>query len=310
MGVDLREWAEREGVLIAWGSCEVVGDVLTEIEERRARGEFDDKFYGARLGWLPEPGACCPEGARTAILLAVPRPAHHVTFTLETGPLDALLPPTYVQYGQARERLRRSLQRFLHGKAHLLDLLRAPLRATAARLGLVQYGLNNLAYIPELGSYHQIVGFLTDFVPSDPSPYPAGPPRVMPRCKDCGLCRETCPTGAIPEDRFLLRAERCLTFHNEAPEPWPSWMDASLHHCLMGCLRCQETCPENPGPPAIEPTDVVFTAEETGAMLEPNENRSGPRWDSIRRKLRLLALEEDEALVGRNLRALLEALSA
>ena len=70
-------------------------------------------------------------------------------------------------------------------------------------------------------------------------------PKALERCESCVACLRNCPTGAITRDRFLLRAERCLTYHNEAAGDFPGWIDPSWHHCLIGCLRCQTACPEN-----------------------------------------------------------------
>jgi epoxyqueuosine reductase len=106
---------------------------------------------------------------------------------------------------------------------------------------------------------------------------------MMDLCKECSACVQKCPTGAIPKDRFLLRVERCLTFHNEHPAdvPFPNWIDPSWHNCLVGCLHCQKVCPANtkiinwtePGP--------TFSEEETKLLLNgttienlPDETKS------------------------------------
>ncbi|MGQ9584936.1 MAG: 4Fe-4S double cluster binding domain-containing protein [Anaerolineae bacterium] len=67
----------------------------------------------------------------------------------------------------------------------------------------------------------------------------------MGSCRNCSACLRHCPAGAIPSDRFLLRAERCVTFHNESSRDFPDWLHPSWHRCLVGCLRCQEVCPAN-----------------------------------------------------------------
>ena len=240
-------------------------------------------------------------------MVAVPRPAHRVIFTLDEGPLETVLPPTYVAYDQLPARLLHELMDSLPGESARVALLRAPLKLLAARLGLVKYGLNNLTYVQGLGSYHQLVGFVTDTDLRGAPPVPHDGPELMAECHDCGLCREACPTGAIPEGRFLLRAERCLTFHGETFGPWPPWLLPSVHHCLIGCLKCQLVCPENRGLLRLESAEVSFGAEETRAILEEGSDRTGPAWDSIRNKLEVLNIQDDEPVIGRNLRALIEA---
>jgi epoxyqueuosine reductase len=71
--------------------------------------------------------------------------------------------------------------------------------------------------------------------------------RMMKQCENCQACQRACPTGAISSDRFLLHAERCISFLNEkkGDVPFPSWMDPSWHNCLYGCLHCQRVCPED-----------------------------------------------------------------
>ena len=86
---------------------------------------------------------------------------------------------------------------------------------------------------------------------------------MMDACRRCSACRRNCPTGAIGPDRFLVRAERCLTFHNERPAPFPGWLDPAWHHRLFGCMRCQTVCPANRGVPL---------RTEEGPSLSPRES--------------------------------------
>jgi len=72
-------------------------------------------------------------------------------------------------------------------------------------------------------------------------------PQMREICRNCSACLRHCPVSAIISERFLLRAELCITFHNEKPSdvPFLAWMDPSWHNCLMGCLHCQRVCPQN-----------------------------------------------------------------
>ena len=93
---------------------------------------------------------------------------------------------------------------------------------------------------------------------------------MMEPCQKCSACLRHCPTGAITSERFLLRAERCITFHNEEPSnvPFPAWLDASWHNCLVGCLHCQSICPENKDFLAWVEEGAEFSAEETALLVE------------------------------------------
>ena len=66
-------------------------------------------------------------------------------------------------------------------------------------------------------------------------------------CASCHGCEGACPTGAIAGDRFLIHAERCITFYNEKDMDvhFPDWFKPEWHTCLAGCIECQKHCPEN-----------------------------------------------------------------
>ena len=141
-----------------------------------------------------------------------------------------------------------------------------PQKTLAVRVGLAEYGRNNITYVSSMGSFHRPSTFYSDF-PFEEDNWQEL--RKMDLCEECLACVRNCPTGAIPTDRFLLRVERCITYHNEQPEgvPFPEWLDSSWHNCLVGCLHCQKICPANkkvkdwiePGP--------IFTEEETKLLL-------------------------------------------
>ena len=79
----------------------------------------------------------------------------------------------------------------------------------------------------------------------------------------------------MAKDRVLLHAERCLTYINENPGPWPTFVPTRAHHCLLGCLLCQRSCPANSKLP-IESTGVAFSREETEALLADTGTTSRP----------------------------------
>ncbi len=294
----LQAWADARGYQVACGSTAVLSEVRCDLEERHDSGQFDNRFHRSRLTHF-DYGAAFPE-ACSIIMVAVPRPAHRVVFELDTGPLITVVPPTYVNYYSLPIRIRDELQSAMSGIR--VELLNAPLKAVAARLGLVRYGLNNISYVAGLGSYFQPVGYLTaaDLGSSDAT---TSAPAVMPECEACGVCRSICPTGAIEEDRFLLHQERCLTFLNEEHDDWPTTLPPSIHNCLIGCLICQESCPENAGLLRMEDAAVAFTHAETAAILAGAA--ATPIWKTIREKLAALDLGEYEPVLSRNLRALI-----
>ena len=115
---------------------------------------------------------------------------------------------------------------------------------------------------------------------------------------------EACPTGAIVSDRFLVHAERCITFHNERPPGFPEWLDPSWHNSLVGCMICQNVCPMNKKSINWVDDGAVFPEEETSYVLNGVHQNNIP--DSLIEKLEKLGMMEYINVLGRNLKALIE----
>ncbi len=299
----LRRWAGERGYMVAWGPVEVVEEARAEIVRRHSSAEVDDGFYREELQSLAQGEAL--RDCERVVVVSMPRPAHLVGFEMDGGRLEALLPPTYLRYRQTFEDVRQDLES--NGLAGArLDHLVWPLKSVAARLGLIRYGRNNIAYAGHIGSYMQLCAFLT----GAPLPLPQGwrptEPELLPECDGCGACMAACPTGAIGDDRVLLHAERCLTHLNENPGDWPGWLPKSSHHCLIGCLLCQRVCPANPELP-IERTGLRFSAADTRSLLGDTEPGGYRPETGMGHKLAWLGQPGVQPVLGRNLRALLAA---
>jgi len=163
---------------------------------------------------------------------------------------------------------------------------------------LTAYGRNNIAYAPGWGSFHGLVSVYSDLPPGEDN---WQQPQMLERCSLCKACRKSCPTQAVPSDRFLLRAERCLTFHNEMPGnvPFPDWIDPSWHNCLVGCMECQKVCPENKDVLGWVEEGPEFSEDETALIL------SGSPMDSFAQatvqKLAAVAMDDYGEMLARNL---------
>lgn len=300
------EWADERGYRIAWGDPPVLDEVRGEMESRFKAGELDQIVFEQYLSKFRYFKGVNLPGVRTVGVVAVPRPAHVVTFLMENGSLEAVVPLTYVGYDETTCRVIEELASKASAAGYGIAPLHAPLKLLAAKLGLVTYGRNNIAYVQGLGSYHQLVGFASDgeFSSMPESQLGATGPALSQQCFNCTACRKACPTGAIGEDRFVLHAGHCLTFWNENQEPWPDWLHPAVHNCLVGCLACQKVCPQNAGLLRLEPVQERFTVEETAAILAGAESDAGAVWDGIKAKLASMGLSDYDRVIGRNLRAL------
>ncbi|MEW6569522.1 MAG: 4Fe-4S double cluster binding domain-containing protein, partial [Chloroflexota bacterium] len=232
-------------------------------------------------------------------------PAHRVTFDTGRGVFEVVVPPTYAWHGKVRRQVKHELETIVLKGKYRVATLRAPLKAIAARLGLVTYGRNSLTYAPGMGSYHQLMGFLTDATVEPRPTCAARCAEISSECECCQACRSACPTGAIRADQLMLEAEKCVTLHNGSTRAWPGWIPESAHNCLVGCLICQEVCPQNEGLLRLEPAGVSFTEEETRAILSDNADHSSSAWGAIKTKLNAAGMVYLEAVMGRNLKALM-----
>ncbi len=312
MITDLNEWAGGNGYRIAWGGASVVMDVRKKFDSLRAAGEIDAAFYEENLAWFQYPKGTTLQSPQSVIIVAVPRPAHSLVFEHENGKLDTILPPTYVNYNKLFEQIHRDLASDVFQGACGSELLKAPLKAIAARLGLVAYGRNNITYIEGLGSYFQLVGVLTDAELPPSSDLNGNHSRLRPECSDCSICIQACPTRAMRSKRFLLGAQLCFTLHNESPQPWPEWILPLLDKCFsaqpcaIGCLRCQAVCPINKGLLKTEPAGISFTAGETQWLLEGKPCDSNPLGAGIMSKLNEIGMGKDYSPLAKNLGELLK----
>jgi epoxyqueuosine reductase len=288
--VEKRGW---KGRIIPIGRLGDLREALTHLE---GHGFVDEVLYREQLGFLSfDPPADLPE-ARSIIIVAVPTPQMRVVFHWHGERIAVVVPPTYVSYTPRTESVQAVLADWLKHEGYHLAKPRLPLKTLAVRSGLAEYGHNNITYVPGMGSFLQLVGAFSD-LPCDGDPWRE--PKALDRCQSCVACVRRCPTGAITEERFLLHAERCLTYHNEAARDFPDWIDPSWHHCLVGCMRCQTVCPENRAVKDWFEDRVEFSERETALLIERVPFDRLPAETAA--KLRSLEINEDYRNLCRNL---------
>jgi epoxyqueuosine reductase len=279
-------------------SIDHLPELKKQIVEQRSQELLDNQFYQERLAWfrfqIPE----SLPNAGSMIIVAVPRPQTRAVFTWNGIRRPLILPPTYTADNGITEQVQNLLAKMLSEKGYAVVGTALPLKLLATRSGLSQYGRNNISYVTGMGSFLQLVGAYSD-MPCEEDSWQE--PSMLQACEKCDLCRRACPTGAIPSDRFLLRAERCISYHNEKKGdiPFPSWMDVRWHNCIEGCMRCQRACPVDKHFLDWVEDEEEFSEEETALLLE-GASRERLHEETVR-KLANLDILNDLGILPRNL---------
>jgi epoxyqueuosine reductase len=279
-------------------SIEHLLQLQAELEKRLRQGELNEDFYKIRLSWFNFHPPELLRDARSLIITALPRPQTQAMFTWNGRRRVLSIPPTYTDYDKVTQQAADAIATIVKKSGYHVASTQLPLKLLAARSGLTQYGRNNICYALTMGSYLQLVAVYSD-MPCEEDSWQE--PSMMTACESCELCRKACPTGAIPSDRFLLLAERCIVFHNEQPGniPFPTWMKPSWHNCVVGCLYCQRVCPINKEFVRLVGGQEEFSEEETALLLDGVNAEELPA--ETLAKLKRLSLDEYQGMLQRNL---------
>lgn len=273
-------------------------ELRDDLKSKHAQGLFNQRFYdewiqALVLGPLEKSAA-----AKSLIIVAVPQPQYRVVFNWRGGSHAFIIPPTYFYHMD--EPVKKILQEILDPYGYQLWDISPPKKLLAVRSGLGRYGKNNLCYIQDLGTFHRLLAFSSDM----PCPQDDWHDiQMLDECRDCSACQRACPTGAISDERFLLHAELCITFHNESDRDFPDWLRPEWHNTLVGCILCQKVCPVNkPFVDWIHDT-CEFSEKETAQIIDriPIEQFS----PHTMQKIKDIYFDGSTDAFGRNLRALL-----
>jgi epoxyqueuosine reductase len=270
-------------------------DILSLKNEGLLDKEFYDMYMSKYKYGLPE----SMPGAKSLIIIAVPTTGIRLTFMHKGRAYTCIVPPTYAHNVDIDKKVKTILEKALDGGRVVKGIF--PFKTLAARTGLARYGKNNITYAEGCGSFHRLTSFYTEV---DLETDHWQKKEVLSMCGDCELCLRACPTGAIKRDRFLLRADKCLTFHNEMPSEraFGAAIKLSAHNAIVGCMRCQEACPMNEANKGTMVDGEVYTEEETDYLLKGEFQNEGA--EEIMEKLERSGL--DLSIFPRNLIVLIE----
>ena len=264
------------------------------IETLLRDGLIDKRLYETYLRFDYTPKSQSVD-AKTVFIVAMPHPITRIRFEWRGKTHSIDIPPTYFAK-QYDVRAQEILNGLLTPADYKTDRANLPLKTLAVKSGLARYGRNNITYVPGMGSFHRLLAFYSDYPCEEDNWQEA---KTMKACDKCFACLENCPTRCIATDRFLIQAEKCLTFVNEDEQDMPDWIPQSSHNAIVGCMRCQLVCPvDKPyignivaGPDFSEEETTLILNKVTAAKLAPD----------TRRKLENTFSDDMYALLPRNL---------
>jgi epoxyqueuosine reductase len=280
-------------------SIDHLNDLRIAILSRLEQGQINRKLYQEQLSFFSFDPPLDLLRVRSILIVAVPTPQMRIYFQLKGKRVPVIIPPTYVSYTPRTNRTQDALADLLNKEGYHLAKPQLPLKTLAVQSGLAEYGRNNICYVDGMGSFIQLVGAFSD-LPCDKDHWQQ--PKMLDQCESCTACLRNCPTKAISTDRFLLHAEKCLTFHNEAKSDFPSWINPSWHHCLFGCLRCQKVCPENKAVIKWFEDRAEFSELETTLLIKTVPFEQLPKEMAL--KIKSLEINENYYSLCRNLKLL------
>jgi epoxyqueuosine reductase len=245
---------------------------------------------------------------KSIIIIAVPQPIARVYFTLGLKRHAVIMPPMYLLNSSSEfEKKHKKITEVTEIVKNILSCenfkvvkVNIPCKPIAVKSGLGTYGRNNICYINGESSFYWLGVYISDMPCEDDS---WGKYTIMDTCKNCDLCLKNCPTGAIGEDRFIVHANKCITLQNEDSGDFKKSLKPKWHNCLIGCMRCQITCPVNKKYITNIKDITEFNDWETGKILDKTPLEELP--ETTYKKLESISFIEDYELLARNLKALI-----
>jgi len=274
-------------------------------ENKLSDNETYRKYLSTKKFEIPEDFP----NATSLIVMAIFTRLVRVNFLLDGKKYEIMIPPQYYDDGLEFEDVENVIMKYIikdpNYKIKLATHLH--LKLLAARSGLGKYGRNNICYVDEMGSFITLIAYYTDFPFKEDN---WNDIEMMDVCKNCTICMNTCPTGAIstsPEENFVIDAGKCITLYNEIDGPFPQWISLKAHNSLKGCMKCQLPCPANREVIKKTLNFEDIQEQETRMILEGNADEE--LLNSLAKKLKMVYpsnAKEEFPILKRNLEVLIK----
>ncbi len=235
---------------------------------------------------------------RYVIIVAIPQKISIVNFKIGKKKFDFIIPPTYI-YKANQDRLYKILLNIFKDRKKI-NYAYLPKKLIAVKSGLAKYGRNNISYVEGMGSFNRLESYYIDF-PLDIDDWDKK--SIMEECRNCSLCINACPNNCIRENKFVIKAEHCLTYFNENLNNFPDWVDIKSHNALVGCMVCQNVCPINRKYKNDKVEILSFSEKESEAIIVGLKNNGLPI--KLNNKLKRINMDEYLSVLPRNIKLLM-----
>lgn len=112
-------------------------------------------------------------------------------------------------------------------------------RAWAVKAGIGWIGKNSMLISRKSGSFFFLAEIICDLEPDYDMPFGGS------YCGDCTLCIDSCPTGAISENK-MIDSNKCISYLTiELKDEIENHFDGEYSDWIFGCDVCQDVCPWN-----------------------------------------------------------------
>ena len=246
-------------------SVDHIGDLESEYLQLFKNSLVDKQLYEKYIkGYIDFSIKEKHPSVRSLIITATPSPQVELKFKMKGKDTWFKIPPVYTDRLLVTRRIKEITSQVFDNNGYKTFSVVLPKKLIAVHSGLAEYGKNNLVYVKGMGSYNRLTLYATDLPCKNDSWQSL---KQLKRCKKCYTCQNNCPTSAIGKDNFIVKAERCLAYYNERAGQFPDWIDSMAHNCLIGCIKCQDVCPENSKYTSPLRHKEEFNEEETNMIL-------------------------------------------
>ncbi|MDV2989235.1 MAG: 4Fe-4S double cluster binding domain-containing protein [Dehalogenimonas sp.] len=235
----------------------------------------------------------------SVITVAAPVPPVKLEFGFQGRRHQVDAPPLSTDYQRDLKIFSSIINEVIMAGGYRLFEANLPTKLIASHAGLLENGLNNMGYIPGMGSFFRLAAFYSDM----PVAGDLWQDHIVSgKCRHCQACLNNCPTGCLQPDCFDV--SRCLSLLSKEPYDFPEWVDSRWHNSIIGCRICQLTCPMNVDYLEQASIGAEFSEIETQAILSAVP--LGQLLEDTRMKLERFHLGDYYDILPRNLRLLLD----